>query len=113
MNERVELDLDSIPAKHNTLCDARNGERQDIIFAALRTLPDRRAFAVIVRFGLVDDFPRTWEEIGRMLNVTRERARQIEASGMRQLRHPTRAELLKPLFIESVEDKHLSRDKKF
>jgi RNA polymerase sigma factor (sigma-70 family) len=38
------------------------------------------------RFGLEGDAPETLEAIGRRLNLTRERVRQIEASGLRKLR---------------------------
>ncbi|MFQ5353845.1 MAG: sigma factor-like helix-turn-helix DNA-binding protein, partial [Thermodesulfobacteriota bacterium] len=33
--------------------------------------------------------------VGKVLGVTRERVRQIEAKAIRRLRHPTRAKLLK------------------
>jgi RNA polymerase sigma factor (sigma-70 family) len=38
------------------------------------------------RFGLEDDPPETLEAIGRRLNLTRERVRQIEMAGLRKLR---------------------------
>ncbi len=42
------------------------------------------------RFGLVDGYSRTLEEVGRQFKVTRERIRQIEAKALRKMRHPTR-----------------------
>ena len=39
--------------------------------------------------------PRTVEEVGRELKVTRERIRQIEAKALRKLRHPSRSKKLK------------------
>ena len=38
------------------------------------------------RFGLVDNFPKTLEEIGGILGVSRERVRQIESSALEILR---------------------------
>ena len=41
-----------------------------------------------LRFGLVDGKAYTLEEVGQKLGVTRERARQIEAQGMRRFQNP-------------------------
>jgi RNA polymerase primary sigma factor len=56
----------------------------------LETLTDREQEVLTLRFGLVDGYPRTLEEVGRKFNVTRERIRQIEAKALRKMRHPTR-----------------------
>ncbi|MEU8171603.1 sigma-70 family RNA polymerase sigma factor [Microbispora hainanensis] len=60
----------------------------------LATLSEREAAVITCRYGLADDRPRTLDEIGRTLGVTRERVRQIEAKGMRKLREPARARAL-------------------
>ena len=57
----------------------------------LTSLTERERKILEMRFGLLDGYDRTLEEIGRMYNVTRERIRQIEAKALRKLRHPTRA----------------------
>ncbi|NLX25350.1 MAG: RNA polymerase sigma factor RpoD [Lentisphaerae bacterium] len=56
----------------------------------LQTLTEREQEVLTLRFGLVDGYPRTLEEVGRKFNVTRERIRQIEAKALRKMRHPTR-----------------------
>lgn len=56
----------------------------------LQTLTEREQEVLTLRFGLVDGYPRTLEEVGRRFNVTRERIRQIEAKALRKMRHPTR-----------------------
>jgi RNA polymerase primary sigma factor len=56
----------------------------------LLTLTEREQDVLTLRFGLVDGYPRTLEEVGRKFNVTRERIRQIEAKALRKMRHPTR-----------------------
>jgi len=49
-----------------------------------------------MRFGLMPDkSERTLEEIGKALNVTRERVRQIGSSAIKKLRHPNIGKLLK------------------
>lgn len=61
----------------------------------LKTLTDREAKVLKLRFGLVDGRQRTLEEVGREFNVTRERIRQIEAKALRKLKHPSRSKKLK------------------
>ncbi len=61
----------------------------------LGTLTERERRIVEMRFGLVDGYGRTLEELGKIYKVTRERIRQIEAKALRKLRHPTRATHLK------------------
>lgn len=55
----------------------------------LDQLNDREKAVIRMRFGLLDDeSDRTLEEIGKELNVTRERVRQIESSAIKKLKHP-------------------------
>src|SRR6267378_1258992 len=69
----------------------------------LTSLTERERRILEMRFGLADGYGRTLEEIGNMYNVTRERIRQIEAKGLRKLRHPTRLRRLHG-FLESRKD---------
>ena len=52
----------------------------------LSKLTDRERQVIGLRYGLEDGKTHTLEEIGGMLNVTRERVRQIEARAMEKLR---------------------------
>ena len=61
----------------------------------LQTLTPREAKVLKLRFGLIDGRQRTLEEVGKEINVTRERIRQIEAKALRKLRHPSRSKKLK------------------
>ncbi|MDB6057971.1 MAG: rpoD [Verrucomicrobiales bacterium] len=63
---------------------------KDTLADVLATLTERERKIVEMRFGLVDGYERTLEEIGKQYNVTRERIRQIEAKALRKMRHPTR-----------------------
>jgi RNA polymerase primary sigma factor len=60
------------------------------IVDVLDSLNDRERKVLSLRFGLVDGYSRTLEEVGRQFKVTRERIRQIEAKALRKMRHPTR-----------------------
>lgn len=49
-------------------------------------LSERERMVIAYRFGYVDGKTYTLEEVGKKLNVTRERIRQIEAKALRKLR---------------------------
>jgi RNA polymerase primary sigma factor len=58
---------------------------QQQIRETLGELDEKEALVIRLRFGLDDDRPRTLQEIGQQLNLTRERIRQIEQKAMRKL----------------------------
>jgi RNA polymerase sigma factor (sigma-70 family) len=55
----------------------------------LEPLDDREREILRLHFGLDRGQPRTLEEIGNSLNLSRERIRQIEHRAMSKLRHPS------------------------
>jgi RNA polymerase primary sigma factor len=59
--------------------------RSEALAQALSALPDRERHVLVLRYGLDDAEPRTLEEIGRRLGLTRERVRQIELETLRRL----------------------------
>jgi RNA polymerase primary sigma factor len=59
--------------------------RKETLGRILRTLPSRQRQVLELRFGLHGKNPCTLDEVGRTLNVTRERIRQIENQGLRKL----------------------------
>ena len=63
---------------------------KDRIRAVLDTLNPREREVLEQRFGLIDGYSRTLEEVGKQFQVTRERIRQIEAKALRKMRHPSR-----------------------
>jgi len=60
---------------------------------ALAELPERERMVLELRFGLHDDQPKTLREIGDVLDLSRERVRQIESRALNKLRrsHKTRS----------------------
>jgi len=59
--------------------------RSEALAAALEALGGREREVLVLRYGLADHEPRTLEEIGRRLGLTRERVRQIEVEALRRL----------------------------
>jgi len=62
--------------------------------SVLHTLSSREKKIIQLRFGLLDGHPRTLDEVGRELHLTRERIRQIVAETLSKLRHSSRAHKL-------------------
>ena len=58
-------------------------------------LPPREVRILKLRYGLMDGQAYTLEQVGRMMGVTRERVRQIEAQAFSRLRHPSIREKLR------------------
>ena len=66
-----------------------------VIEKILTDLSPREAMVLRMRYGIGMPSDHTLEEVGQHFGLTRERIRQIEAKGLRKLRHPTRSEPLK------------------
>ncbi|HPF61667.1 MAG: RNA polymerase sigma factor RpoD/SigA [Gemmatimonadales bacterium] len=77
----------------NTMANSQSAD----IEAALDSLPPRDAKVLRLYFGLDDGQPRTLEEIGRMMGVTRERIRQLRDRALIRLREGETGEKLKDL----------------
>src|SRR5437763_13803 len=59
--------------------------RSQALNQALASLPERERKVLELRYGLDESEPKTLEEIGRRLGLTRERVRQIELDSLRRL----------------------------
>jgi len=68
---------------------------REIIDEIFASLTPREVRILQLRFGLVDGYSYTLEEVGRKFGVTRERIRQIEAQALGRLRHPSRSRKLR------------------
>ncbi len=64
------------------LADARKSTE---LSSALANLDERMRLLLDLRFGLSGDDPKTLDEVGAVLGVTRERVRQLEARALREL----------------------------
>ena len=94
-------------------------ERDQIIDELLKLLgtdvnPGREEKVIRMRFGMApyDDGPyegsHALEQVGKVLGVTKERVRQIEAKALRKLRHKTRSKKLRTfLSFDTVKNMEL------
>jgi RNA polymerase primary sigma factor len=69
--------------------------RTETLDRMLGTLSPRDRRILELRFGLKGAQPRTLEEVGQLFNVTRERIRQLENSGLTKLRALREAQTLR------------------
>ena len=66
---------------------------------ALQALPPREEQIIRLRYGLDDGYTYSLQEIGSLLNLSRERIRQLESRALDRLRHPARATKLQEFLI--------------
>jgi RNA polymerase primary sigma factor len=71
--------------------------QHDALAKVLYRLTEREQRVLTLRFGLTGGVPWTLEDIGRDLDLTRERIRQIEAKALTKLRHPCTPPVLRNL----------------
>ena len=75
-------DVHSLAPHEQTAEHARGRE----LAGALEQLNPRMRRVLSLRFGLDDGIPKTLEEVGSELGITRERVRQLETRALRELR---------------------------
>lgn len=89
------IEDESAPTAFTSIEDAdRNAAIQNI----LNTLNDREKVVIMRRFGIGSSRAETLDEIGKDFGLSKERIRQIEATALRKLRNPRRANVLKNFF---------------
>ncbi len=86
----------------NPIRNAGNGLLKDKIEQLLKSLTFREREIIRLRYGLVDGYSYTLEEVGRIFKVTRERVRQIEAKAVQKMQNPVRAKHLEGFLKSSA-----------
>jgi RNA polymerase primary sigma factor len=86
------LEQESVPSVENQLI--RSSFEQQIR-AMVGELEDKEREVIELRFGLGGDEPKTLQEIGETLGLTRERIRQIESKAKEKLRRSQRGRSLR------------------
>jgi RNA polymerase primary sigma factor len=72
------------------------GLREETLRRAVESLTEREQRILTLRYGLGGDEPMALEAIGRVLGLTRERVRQIEAEALERLAVQREIEALRP-----------------
>lgn len=73
---------------------AKNDLKEQLL-SVMDSLEDREKEVLIKRYGLLNGEPMTLEEVGKSMDLSRERIRQIEEKALRKMRNPIRSEKLK------------------
>lgn len=91
------LETDGISPEEMLMREALNRDLQQL----LADLTSRERDVILMRFGLGDGHPYSLAEIGRALDLSRERVRQIEAKALQKLRQPKRRNRVRD-YLESL-----------
>ena len=86
-----KLTISQTPPRAHKRPNPRARDWRDLVAQCLERrdhLNERERRIIDLRYGLADGQRRTLEEVGKVLGMTRERARQIEAEALRHLRAP-------------------------
>lgn len=91
------LETDSVTPEELLMRESLQRDLQHL----LADLTSRERDVILMRFGLADDHPYSLAEIGRALDLSRERVRQIESKALQKLRQPKRRNLIRD-YLESL-----------
>jgi RNA polymerase sigma factor (sigma-70 family) len=85
------LEDDQAPRPDELLAE---DQLQRCLASCLASLTEREAFILRLRYGLESEQPHTLQEIADLLNLSRERVRQLERQAFDKLRQPHRSAML-------------------
>ncbi|MGR3280373.1 sigma-70 family RNA polymerase sigma factor, partial [Acaryochloris marina NIES-2412] len=74
-----------IEAQHSTPTYLELLDQSEEILRYLSLLDERQRYVIVQRYGLEDGEPKTMQDIGQQLGVSRERIRQIHNKAMKKL----------------------------
>ena len=100
-NENVYGDIIEDHRQVDPIVEVNRADLRRVLDEILSALSEREREIIRLRYGFVDGYTYTLEEVGRIFDVTRERVRQIEAKAVRKLQHPSRSERLYG-FLEAI-----------
>jgi len=71
----------------------------DSVDSVLSQLPSKERLIIRKRYGF-DGEPQTLEEIGKSLEISRERVRQLEVKALKRIKHPSKVKYLRAFYKE-------------
>jgi len=74
--------------------EAERGKLRRLIEEVISDLSPREEMILRKRYGIDEAHDHTLEEVGKLLNVSRERIRQVEANALRKIKRDSRSRLL-------------------
>lgn len=80
------MDMIQDMSENSAVSQVKKMVQHEQIIHYVNSIPARESSVLRLRFGLEDGIFRTLEEVGREMDLTRERIRQIEGSAIRRLR---------------------------
>ena len=88
------LETDTQSPEDELMREALQSDVQEILL----DLTAREQEVIALRFGFQDGVAHSLSEIGRILSLSRERVRQIEAKALQKLRHPRRRDRIRDYY---------------
>ncbi len=101
LGEEDDLNLSDILASSELFPEAELLQNQlgEDLNSVLNNLSEHESLVLRLRYGINTGYGKTLDQIGQVLNFSRERVRLIEAKALRKLRHPKNSKVLKEYIV--------------
>lgn len=109
MDDEVVEELfvkDKLVDPHDYAEEAINMTAREVLENVLKTLPVVEAEVLRLRFGFYDNHPKTIKEVGKELGLGEKEVFAIENRGLRKLRKPNIAMMIKDYYYDSETEKY-------
>lgn len=84
--------------EYEILVKVNTNQAKGAISELISQLKPREKEVILARYGFINDEPKTLEQVGQAIGVTRERVRQIEVKALKRLKHSSRINILKQFY---------------